>query len=45
MFYLETQEKFKDAPEEEREGTIVLQQKPGQNNKAKRRGKARKPKR
>lgn len=45
MFYLETQEKFKDAPEEEREGTIVLQQKPGQNNKAKRRGKARTPKR
>ena len=45
MFYLETQEKFKDAPEEEREGTVVLQQAPGQNSRTKRRGKARKPKR
>ncbi|OVF06829.1 hypothetical protein A9F13_17g00418 [Clavispora lusitaniae] len=36
MFYLESQEKFKDQPEEVREGTIVMQPAKGKKKKGKR---------
>ncbi|CCF55637.1 hypothetical protein KAFR_0A01990 [Kazachstania africana CBS 2517] len=35
MFYLETQEKFKDASEEDKNGTVIIQQPPASSSKSK----------